>query len=62
MDYLYVESIKEFTESGFTFLDLGTVNERDGTINEGLKHYKKQLGAMSSAMKRYELSIEAINS
>ncbi|WP_148311312.1 hypothetical protein [Nonlabens marinus] len=46
MDFLYLEIIKEARALGKQYVDLGTVNHRDGRINHGLMHFKKQLGAV----------------
>ncbi len=45
MEYLYLETIKGARELGKTGVDLGTVNNPDGTINKGLKRFKIECGA-----------------
>ncbi|WP_206482250.1 GNAT family N-acetyltransferase [Nonlabens ponticola] len=44
MDYLYLELIAQARQDGKKHIDLGIVNERDGSINQGLLRFKKQLG------------------
>ncbi len=46
MDFLYLESYKLFEREGVEVLDFGTVNNPDGSINQGLKRFKKELGAI----------------
>jgi lipid II:glycine glycyltransferase (peptidoglycan interpeptide bridge formation enzyme) len=56
MDFLYLEIIQEARDQGRQFVDLGTVNNRDGSINEGLLHFKKQLGAVVTPV--YEIALD----
>ncbi len=56
MDFLYLEIIQEARGSGKQFVDLGTVNNADGTINEGLLRFKKQLGA--TAIPVFEIALD----
>ncbi len=50
--YLYMEAMKEYKKSGYHFMDLGPVNEHDGSINEGLLRFKKQIGGKSEEVLR----------
>ncbi len=44
MDFLYIEAMQELTDTGYTILDYGPVNERDGSINRGVQRFKEELG------------------
>jgi hypothetical protein len=54
--YLYMEAMKEFQEKGFLLMDYGPVNERDGSVNEGLLRFKKELGCEQEEWKRWEIA------
>ncbi|WP_157686740.1 hypothetical protein [Nonlabens sp. Hel1_33_55] len=56
MDFLYLEIIKEAKEQGRKYVDLGTVNHPDGSLNEGLLRFKKQLGAVTTPV--HELTLD----
>lgn len=43
--FIYMEAMKEYKANGFYFMDLGAVNEVDGTLNKGLMQFKKELGS-----------------
>ncbi|PRP65769.1 GNAT family N-acetyltransferase [Nonlabens agnitus] len=57
MDFLYLEIIKEAKEQKKEFVDLGTVNHPDGSVNEGLKRFKQQLGATTTSVFELTLSL-----
>jgi hypothetical protein len=59
MDFLYLEIIQESKDQGKQFVDLGTVNNRDGSINEGLLRFKKQLGAVVSTVVEIALGLRS---
>jgi hypothetical protein len=59
MDFLYLEIIQEAQDQGKQFVDLGTVNNRDGSINEGLLRFKKQLGAVVSTVVEIALGLRS---
>lgn len=44
MDFLYIEAMQDLKDAGFTILDYGPVNERDGSINRGVQRFKEELG------------------
>lgn len=50
--FLYMEAMQEYKNLGFHHMDLGPVNENDGSINEGLLRFKKQLGGKMTEVKR----------
>jgi lipid II:glycine glycyltransferase (peptidoglycan interpeptide bridge formation enzyme) len=50
--YLYMEAMKEYKKLGFHFMDLGPVNEDNGSINKGLLRFKKQLGGKMQEVMR----------
>lgn len=52
--FLYIEAMKEFTSAGFLIFDYGPVNKKDGTINKGLKRFKKELGCREEKWVRWE--------
>lgn len=55
--FIYMEAMKEFKEKGFSIMDYGPVNERDGAINEGLLRFKKQLGCVEEEWKRWVIEL-----
>ena len=55
--FIYMEAMKEFKRKGFSIMDYGPVNERDGTINEGLLRFKKQLGCVEEEWKRWVIEL-----
>ncbi|KQC32966.1 hypothetical protein AAU57_06235 [Nonlabens sp. YIK11] len=57
MDFLYLEIIKEAKEQKKEFVDLGTVNHPDGSVNKGLKRFKQQLGATTTSVFELTLSL-----
>lgn len=59
MDFLYLEIIQEAKDQGREFVDLGTVNNRDGSINEGLLRFKKQLGAVVTPVVEIALNLRS---
>lgn len=56
MDFLYMEVIYKAHEFDTPFVDLGTVNNPDGSINEGLQRFKVELGAKTTLVK--ELTVD----
>ena len=56
MDFLYLEIINEAKQQGRKYVDLGTVNHPDGSLNEGLLRFKKQLGAVTTPV--HELTLD----
>jgi hypothetical protein len=52
--YIYMEAMKEYKKRGFSYMDLGPINESDGSINEGLYRFKKQLGCKMEEVLRLE--------
>jgi hypothetical protein len=59
--FLYMEAMKEFQEKGFLLMDYGSVNERDGSVNEGLLRFKKELGCEQEKWKRWEIELSDFN-
>jgi hypothetical protein len=59
MEFLYLEIIQEAKDQGKQFVDLGTVNNRDGSINEGLLRFKKQLGAQVTTVIEIALDLRS---
>lgn len=53
--FIYMEAMNEFKEKGFSLMDYGPVNERDGSVNEGLLRFKKQLGCKQEEWQRWEI-------
>ncbi|WP_438969290.1 hypothetical protein [Nonlabens sp.] len=52
--YIYIEAMKEYKHIGYHVMDLGPVNTSDGSINEGLYRFKKQLGSEMEEVLRLE--------
>jgi len=59
MDFLYLEIIKEARDSKKQFVDLGTVNNTDTSINEGLLRFKKQLGGQVTPVYTMKLDLHS---
>ncbi len=57
MDYLYLEATKQFRNQNYRRLDYGTVNNPDGSINEGLMRFKHELGAQPQPQLTYRLDV-----
>lgn len=57
MDFLYQEIIQDARDMGKEFVDMGIVNNPDGSINEGLLHFKKQLGARTTPVSTASLHL-----
>lgn len=54
LDFLYQEIINEYKNLGFDYLDLGHVNNPDGSINRGLQRFKEELGGINTIIYRSE--------
>lgn len=57
LDFLYLEAIQRFKNEGLEYIDLGHVNNPDGTINRGLQRFKEELGGVNTAIYKSELTI-----
>jgi hypothetical protein len=57
MDFLYIESMKNFKSREKTILDFGTVNHADDSIIVGLDRFKRELGAVGSPMLRFSKTL-----
>lgn len=57
MEFLYQEIIRLARDSNQQYVDLGTVNHPDGSINEGLYQFKKQLGAQDGPVLQLVLNL-----
>ncbi len=58
MDFLYLEIIQLARDLGKKYVDLGTVNNRDGSINEGLQRFKQELGAVTTPVYTMRLHLQ----
>jgi hypothetical protein len=52
--FLYIEAMQEFANDGFLILDYGSVNEKNGAINQGLRRFKQELGCREEEWLRWE--------
>ncbi len=57
MEYAYLSIIQKALNQGKQLVDLGVVNNPDGTINKGLQRFKLELGATIVPMRSYGLNL-----
>ena len=58
MDFLYLEIIQLARDQSVSIIDLGTVNNSDETINEGLQRFKVELGALKTPVYTMRLNLQ----
>lgn len=57
MDFLYQESLKYFKSMDVTALDYGTIHGADGSISDGMRRFKEELGARPTTVLRLEKTL-----